>query len=216
MRTIFSGLWFLMVLNLTACLPAYLQKYRTEEVVDSPGALRPGPGPTVPEYTSFSSRELPGQASPASQPSPSQSSEAVVMIDRSTFLVKQELKDVWEGTLTVLLKNYNVTIADKSVGVITTEWDSFYLNNKVYRNKLSVRVRTIKAKETELTLFNNVEELQEDQKLGTSAIWLPSDSGLREVGRIVQNLAIALNLPQPKLPDEMIAGSPNPAPARKL
>lgn len=212
MRVREFGYYFVLAVTLSACLPNYLQKYRTEEAVDNATSpVHPGPGPNSPEYTALSSRELPGQGAPTAA-MPQQANDAVSMIDRSTFVIKQEMKDVWEATLTVLLKNYNVTIADKNVGVITTEWDSFYLNNKVYRNKLSVRVRQLKPKETEVTLFNNVEELQEDQKLGAGAIWLPSDTGKREVGRIVQNLAIALNLPQPRLPDDMVAGTPATTP----
>lgn len=136
-------------------------------------------------------------------------------VDQGTFRLALSYDRVWDALMDVLLKNYNLAIADRGNGLITTEWDSYYLDGKVHRNKLSMRLKRLSTGQTELTLFNNVEVLSKLPDGGITEIWLPSDRNKVEIGRIVQNMAIALNLPKPQLPPEIVAGS-SAAPASKM
>ena len=48
---------------------------------------------------------------------------------------------------------------------------------------------------------------------GITEIWLPTDKNKPEIGRIIQNMAIAMGQPRPNLPQELLAGSV-PAPEK--
>lgn len=130
---------------------------------------------------------------------------SIYSVDQQTFRFRLAYEQVWDGALGVLLRNYNLNIVDPSSGVITTEWDTFFLNQQVYRNKLSMRVKRLAWDMVEVTIYNNVETLRSNPVDGLSASWLPADNGLQEVGRIVQNMAIAMRQPMPVLPSEMVA-----------
>lgn len=168
-------------LPLSGCMTELMQKYR--------GAAAPG---------SLASKS-PGPASARPQ---------IYPVDQGTFRFALSYERVWDALMDVLLRNYNLAIADRSNGLITTEWDSYYLDGKVHRNKLSMRIKRLSTGQTELTLFNNVEVLSKLPDGGITEIWLPSDRNKAEVSRIVQNMAIALNLPKPQLPAENVAGTP--------
>jgi hypothetical protein len=98
-------------------------------------------------------------------------------------------------------------IADRNNGLITTEWDSYYLDGKVHRNKLSMRLKRMGGSLVEVTIFNNVEVLSKLPDGGITEIWLPTDKNKAEIGRIIQNMAIAMGQPRPNLPQELMAGS---------
>ena len=130
----------------------------------------------------------------------------IYAVDTQTFHLSLKEEDVWDSLLNVLMRNYNLNVVDRTSGIVTTEWDSFYLNQIVYRNKVSVRVRKLGRSQVEMIVHNNVEKLQDGSSAGTvGAIWLPAGDNQKEVGRIVQNVAILLNQPPPTLLPGMLA-----------
>ena len=114
-------------------------------------------------------------------------------------------KNVWNAAINVLMRNYNLNIVNQNVGVLTTEWDSFYLKNEVYRNKISVRVRRSSYGIVDVTIHNNVEKLRDaSQAAGTiGAVWLPAKDEAKEISRLLQNMALVLNQPPPIFPPGM-------------
>ena len=127
-------------------------------------------------------------------------------IDKNRFRIHQSYTRVWDCMLDLMLKNYNLTIANKSSGLMTTEWDSFYLDNKVYRNKLSVRVKQLNWNMVDVIVYNNVEVLADNRESMGPMVWLPENDGKYEIGRIITNLSILLRMGKPNLPKEYIAG----------
>lgn len=134
----------------------------------------------------------------------------IYAVDKQSYHFAIRDTDVWEAALTVLLRNYNLTIVDRGAGILATEWDSFYLDRAVYRNKLSLRMARTTGGGVDLTLHNSVERLRDAaQAAGTvGAVWLPSPDPGNEVTRIVQNMALLLNQPPPVVP-------PNATPVAK-
>lgn len=135
---------------------------------------------------------------------------SIYAIDTNTFRFNLPEDVVWDAMIDVLIKNYNLNSADRNTGLITTEWDSFYLKQQVYRNKITVHVKRKSFKTTDVALVNNVEKLQDAALTGSGvgAVWMPADDQVGEVGRILQNMAFALEQPAPILPPGMIAGRP--------
>ena len=126
-------------------------------------------------------------------------------IDKNRFRIHQSYSRVWDNMLDLVLKNYNLNIANKDSGLITTEWDSYYLDNKVYRNKLSVRVKQLNWKMVDVIIYNNVEILADNRETQGPMVWLPEDEGKAEIGRLITNLSIVLRMKKPNLPTEYIA-----------
>ncbi|HYX36735.1 MAG TPA: hypothetical protein VE954_26810 [Oligoflexus sp.] len=182
----------------SACTPAFLSKYssgRNNEVQATAGANAAPP----------SSAAKAGATSAPAAPRPVR--PTIFAVDHGTFRFQLGYDRVWDATLDVLLRNYNLAIADRNNGLITTEWDSYYLEGKVHRNKVSLRVKRMAGSLVEVTIFNNVEMLSKLPAGGITEIWLPTDKNKAEIGRIVQNMAIAMGQPRPELPQELMAGS---------
>lgn len=169
---------------LSACMPSYLKKYD-----------RSGPTQEVTPYASVDGRQ---------QKVTKKSRATIYAVGNSTFRFRLGYDQVWTGALNVLMNNYNITTLDKDSGIITTEWDTFYLNEKVYRNKVSMHLKRTAWNTVDLVMYNNVEMLHSGDAKSGNAIWLPAAPNKREVGRIVQNMALALNQAPPLLPDEMM------------
>lgn len=207
----------------TACLPAQLDKYRNKDGQDgkeraadtvmAPGADASDIGsPTLGSHANEQKREASQKPAPVRATSqanqPSQPPRATIYaIDRQTFRIAMRDTEVWDAALNVLLRNYNLNIVDRTSGIITTEWDSYYLNKEVFRNKLSIRVAKSAYAAVDVTIHNNVEKLRDaSQAAGTvGAVWLPAADPANEIGRVIQNMALVLNQPPPVLP-------PNAAP----
>ena len=116
---------------------------------------------------------------------------SVKAIDAVTFLIPSEKSKVWNALLDVLGKNYNILVLDEKSGVISTDWDSFYLEGQTLRNKVSVRVSQLHEGSTKILLANN-EEVLKEKASNSGYVWLPSGEKKTEVKRIVKNTATLL------------------------
>ena len=120
---------------------------------------------------------------------------AIHVIDSNTFRIEISYPTVWDSLLSVLIRNYNIILADSTSGIITTDWDSFYLKENTLRNRISVKVKKLSYNNTELIFHNSVESL----KTTTSYVWLPEPDKYNEIERIMNNMAILLNQPPVKI-----------------
>jgi hypothetical protein len=187
----------------SACTPAFLSKYtngRSQQEVQASANSKAVQPPTA-------AARNPAAASPRTSATTRAVRPTIFAVDQGTFRFQLGYERVWEATLDVLLRNYNLAIADRTNGLITTEWDSYYLDGKVHRNKVSMRLKRLGGSGVEVTIFNNVEVLSKLPDGGITEIWLPTDKNKPEIGRIIQNMAIAMGQPRPNLPQELMAGS---------
>ncbi len=183
-------------LTFVACFPKHLKKHDSDSSARSknPDALTSSADPAVPSGKEKSRKKTREAEQPATQRA------SIYALDKQTFRFALKEAEVWDAALNVLLRNYNVTLVDRNSGIITTEWDSFYLNNEVFRNRVSLRIG--KSNAVDVMIHNNVEKLKDaSQVAGTvGAVWLPADDPANEVGRLIQNMALLLNQPPPVLP----------------
>ncbi len=192
------------------CIPAHLQKYQK----NSQGGDAPSNEIAEPDMTFSGVDPTAGRTPQKSWNSGSSPTPAIYPIDQQTYRFQVKDSDVWDAVLSVLLKNYNLTIVNRETGIITTEWDSFYLKQTVYRNKVSVRVRRISWNASDVTIHNSVERLQDGSSAGTvGAVWLPAEDVANESARLVQNMALALNKTPPISPSGVVATEKSDRPA---
>lgn len=203
----------------TACVPAHLQKYNNGKGTAKRDVAPQNEDDRLSNASNADESDIgPGSNLQAEKGSTKsivtrpatggQKRATVYATNENTFRFALDQKDVWDAALSVLLRNYNLTIVDKASGVITTEWDTFYLEQKVLRNKLTLRVVRVGFNLTEVVVRNNVEKLNDAGVQGVAGgIWLPSQDLNKEGFRVVQNMAIALNEPPPSLPNGPVANS---------
>lgn len=91
-------------------------------------------------------------------------------------------KEVWEAALKVLTDHYNINIADRHSGLVTTEWDTRFLGKGMIRNKVTMLIQEDQDA-TSVKVFNNVETLPEG-----GAVWRPSPQSKKEIQRILASL----------------------------
>ena len=190
-KTKYSVLWSSSLALVCACIPVNLKKYRnqdyklqpTPDIIDN--SFYPGAGS---EAGDPRSKALPPRAS-------------IYAIDADTFRVNLRDGEVWDAALSVLMHNYSPAVIDRASGIFSTEWDSYFLNGSVYRNKVSVRLVRAEPGTTNLIIHNNVEHLRDASQAGgaVGAVWLPTTDPANEIGRIVQNMALVLGQPPPML-----------------
>ena len=183
-----------LTLSLAGCVPSYMK--RLTKRGESPRTAPGEPSADVRYKTPKKRRGLFNRSK--SKPTPR--SPSVYAVDGQTYRFKKNRHDVWDSTVTVLLKNYNLTIANEESGIITTEWDKFVLNDNYYRNKVSIRVQPINSNLTEVAIHNAVEKLQspaETRIPGAGSIWLPSEDVANELHRLVQNVSVVMSLEPP-------------------
>jgi hypothetical protein len=189
----------LMLVAVTACamagcVPLHLQKYRQQQ------DHRLTPTPATPSGESLGGATAPGEAGNAASP-PQDTAVTIYPVDKETFRLQIPERDVWEAVLSVLMRNYSPLIADKNQGIFATDWDSYFLNGAVYRNKISLRLSRGGPGVTDMVIHNSVEQLRDGSQAtgGASGPWLPSADPADEIGRIVKNMAIVLGQPAPRL-----------------
>jgi hypothetical protein len=198
------------------CLPHRLQKYqhpsendRSRGVVDDGGTQQhpqtmdagmPGPTPADAQ-----AQESPRRARRHAADEPAK--PTVYAVEKQTYRFTLREADVWDAMLTVLMRNYNVNIVDRQSGIVTTEWDSYFLQGAVFRNKVSIRLSKASYNAVDVTFVNNVERLRDGAQAAGAigAVWLPADDPADEVRRLVQNMALVLNQPPPVAPPGVLA-----------
>lgn len=182
-----------------SCLPAALDKYRSKKPDDDRPASTAVEDPLLPR-----SKELEGPSETRKSPPLSPQRATIYAVDKQTYRFALREGEVWDTAINVLLRNYNLTIVDRNSGVITTEWDSYFLEKDVYRNRLSLRIVKLSRDQVEMVVHNNVERLRDASQATNTvgAVWLPAEDRGNEVGRIVQNMALLLNQPPPVLPPQ--------------
>ncbi len=188
MRSLLTALGFLCFV--TACMPAHLAKYRKNKDGYPAGTLRETPSQ---QALAPVSREKAKPEQLVAQ------DRRVLALDGMTYRFQMSAEEVWDSLLNVLIKNYNLAIVDKESGVVSTDWDSFYLDDVLYRNKVSIRLQKSSYRHVDVAVRNSVEKLQ---TIGTvsglgSQIWVPTADKAKEVSRIVQNMSILLGVEPP-------------------
>lgn len=139
-----------------------------------------------------------GQKTSGEEEKDSKGTHSVRMVDEVTFMFPSEKSKVWNAILDVIGKNYNIIVLDEKSGIISTDWDSFYLDGQTKRNKVSIRMTQPEEDITKVLVANNEEVLKEKAD-NTGYVWLPGGEKKQEIKRIVKNTASILGHLVPEL-----------------
>ncbi len=211
-----------------SCIPDYLKKYRgssgagsneletsrqngftnnsQEDPLNSPDPFAPIDTDPAPRLGSTGS-EPQGFFTQKSTSKSASNSGSTLVKSAQTVLYKANTKDVWDAALKVLLMNYNITLLDKELGVISTDWDNYYQADRLLRNKVTMHIKKTSWVTSEVTINSSLEkysisvsDVTYNKELTETGLWLPdTDQGI-ESSRIFKNIARLLNLTEPVFP----------------
>lgn len=118
----------------------------------------------------------------------------------NNFSVYGKPKQVWRALITVLSKDYHLQAIDRTSGVISTDWDTYYKNQEVYRDRVSIRlIGSNDEAESKLQVVMKVDRQILDKNISGPALWLPAQETEKEAMRIVNNIAAVLKVPKSRI-----------------
>ncbi len=162
-----------------SCVPAHLQKYNQRSAVSS------------------SSNSKKAVTEPLS---------ALTSLKNGRYQINASSSSVFESALNTILNNYTLNIVSRETGVISTNWDSYYIGDTVYRNRVSLRIRYRSRSQSEIIVHNTVEKLKDGSAAGTvGAVWLPASDQAEEVNRIVKNIGFELGISEHRMQIKKVA-----------
>ena len=168
---------FMIALGLASCVPSHLQKYRRDPGIDQDAKAMS----EIPPPTAAADVQSRGNAPLVMDP-----------IDKQTFRFHAGEALVWEAALGVLVRDYNLTVVDRTSGLMTTEWDSSASPDAPRRNKISLLIRRTSWQSVEVTIHNSEEVFGTGVNEG---IWSKAGDGSAETLRVAKNIALRLGAP---------------------
>lgn len=161
---------------LSGCLPGSLQKYQQRS--SSVDAAIPLPAPKAPKVRSKTAPRIVGQ------------------LKENTFNISASYHHTFRTALEILAENYPIHLVDVKAGVITTAYDTYYLDNRLYRNRLTLVIAAT-GKASSKLVVNNTREVLDVSRVGEAGgqVWFPELKNNKEINRVAQNIARKLSLP---------------------
>lgn len=88
----------------------------------------------------------------------------------------------------IISQNYIVVTSDRRGMALNTDWDKFFIEGRLFRNRISLTVFPVGPRQTEIVIKNTVEYYSGNPNKPEEAMvsqWLPSPDVTDEVARIV-------------------------------
>ena len=139
-------------------------------------------GNSVPPY--------PGQMGTAEQGNPP--GYELRKVDGNIWRTGLEPPGVYQMVAKLVSQNYVIAAADRRNFTLSTDWDKFFIEGRLFRNRLSVSVFPVGIRRTDVVIRNVVEYFdgrtnRTDEDIATGS-WLPSPDLTDEVPRIIDHL----------------------------
>ena len=103
----------------------------------------------------------------------------VVPNGEGAFYIKASAQHSWETLMSVLIKDYPLSVVEKESGLLATGWKSRYQEGSVIRERLSAQITGVARNESELRFYLQTEILSNGtaaQLAALGLVWLPQTS----------------------------------------
>ncbi|WP_186643841.1 hypothetical protein [Fluviispira vulneris] len=89
----------------------------------------------------------------------------------------------------ILSQNYIITSVDRKNFNLQTEWDKFFIDGRLFRNRISLMVFPVGPRQTEVVAKNIVEYYSgsANSKLEENTAWLPSPDITDEITKLIES-----------------------------
>lgn len=110
-------------------------------------------------------------------------------LDRNTWRVAAAAGPLFHTIARILSQTYIISQADRHALSISTEWDKFFIDGRLFRNRISVNVFPHAARSADLVIKNNIEYyVQSAEKIDENnpTQWLPTQDVTDELDRVLE------------------------------
>jgi hypothetical protein len=110
-------------------------------------------------------------------------------LDRNTWRVATPAPLLYQTIAKILSQTYIIAKADRQTLSLSTEWDKFFIDGRLFRNRVSINVFPLNQKNADLVIKNNIEYYtQSEHKVdeNTPTQWLPTQDITDEMERILE------------------------------
>lgn len=124
-------------------------------------------------------------------------------LDKNTWRVATSAPMLFQTIAKILSQTYIIAKTDRQTLSLSTEWDKFFVDGRLFRNRVSINVFPLNQRNADLVIKNNIEyytqtALQVDENSPTQ--WLPTQDITDELERILE-----------KTQKQLVAHSSHPA-----
>jgi hypothetical protein len=124
-------------------------------------------------------------------------------LDRNTWRVATTAGHLFQTIARVISQSYIISQADRRALSLSTEWDKFFIDGRLFRNRISVNVFPYSARSADLIIKNNIEYYtQTAQKTDENnpTQWLPTQDVTDELDRVLEKTQSQLMAQLPATP----------------
>lgn len=110
-------------------------------------------------------------------------------LDRNTWRVATHAAHLFQTVSRILSQTYIISKADRQTLSLSTEWDKFFIDGRLFRNRISINVFPFNQRSADLVIKNNIEYYtQTAQKIDDNdpTQWLPTQDITDELDRILE------------------------------
>ncbi|MBM3381499.1 MAG: hypothetical protein FJY29_03565 [Betaproteobacteria bacterium] len=109
-------------------------------------------------------------------------------LDKNTWRVATTAPQLFQTVAKILSQSYIISRADRQTLSMSTEWDKFFIDGRLFRNRISINVFPYNQRASDLVIKNNIEYYtQTAQKVDENdpTQWLPTQDVTDELERIL-------------------------------
>jgi hypothetical protein len=110
-------------------------------------------------------------------------------LDKNTWRVAAPASHLFQTIAKILSQTYIIAGADRQTLRLSTEWDKFFIDGRLFRNRISVNVFPVTQRAADLIIKNNIEYYtQTAQKADENnpTQWLPTHDITDELERVLE------------------------------
>lgn len=119
-------------------------------------------------------------------------------IDQNTWRVASKSNILFQTVAKILSQNYIIAQADRRTLSLSTDWDKFFIDGRLFRNRISINIFPSSMQSSDLIIKNNVEYYNSAATVSNEnnqIPWLPTQDITNELDRVLektQNQLMAL------------------------
>ena len=110
-------------------------------------------------------------------------------LDRNTWRVAASAAQLFQTIARVLSHTYIIAQTDRHALSLSTDWDKFFIDGRLFRNRISINVFPHSPRSADLVIKNNIEYYaQSSQKIDENnpTQWLPTHDVTDELDRVLE------------------------------
>ncbi len=135
-----------------------------------------------------------GQKGPTAYPVPKLSQNmdtSFSKVENNIWRTSLSAQQAFQAVSRVVAQNYIIAQTDRTQLTVTTDWDKFFIDGRLFRNRINAAVFPVSSHATEIVIRNSVEYYAADNKSSDirEANWFPTPDITDEVARLVEGLS---------------------------